>query len=217
MGVIRQGILGGFSSKTGSVVGAHHRGQDTIRALPRKSKKAATQAQKDQRIKFGLVTDFLGRIESLIDVGYALAGSKITTPMNEAVSFHLNRAIKGVSPNFTFDFTKLSFSSGRLQLPTTIEVESTLGTGKLKFSWLHDEEDDKRINGTDMVTVLVYNPVKDKIVYKRNAVARSVKTYGLTLPADFSLDEVYCYISFNSKDKKNLVSNTHYAGKLAIV
>lgn len=217
MGIIRGGVLGGFRKKTGSVVGAYHRGQDTIRGLPRKSNKVATQAQKDQRLRFGLVIGFLSRIDSLIDVGYALSGSKITTPLNEASRYHLKTAVMGVSPNFTFDFTKLRFSNGNLEMPMTMDVESAVGTNKLKFSWEHDQDDDKRIDGTDLVTVLVYNPVKDKIVYKRNAVARSVKTYSLSLPADFGSDEVHCYLSFNSVKKKNLASTSHYAGMLEVL
>jgi hypothetical protein len=52
MGIIRQGILGGFRKKTGSVVGAYWRKLDVIRGLPRKSSKPPTIAQLNQQLKF---------------------------------------------------------------------------------------------------------------------------------------------------------------------
>jgi hypothetical protein len=214
MGIIKQGILGGFANKTGSVVGAYHRGQDTIRALPRKSNKASSQAQKDQRLKFALVTGILSRVDALIDTGYALAGSKVTTAMNEAVSYHLLHAVKGVSPNFTFDYAKLRFSSGKQEAAPGWDV-SAVGN-KVKFSWEYLNQDDSRIDGTDLVSVLIYNPAKDKFVSKRKAVARSVKSYELSIPAEFSLDEVHCYMSFSSVLKKNQVSDTMYLGLLPL-
>ncbi|RZK61166.1 MAG: hypothetical protein EOO95_16865, partial [Pedobacter sp.] len=68
MGLIKQGILGGFRKKTGTVVGAYWRKLDVIRALPRNSGKGATQLQINQQLKFGLVTSFLSNISGLIDV-----------------------------------------------------------------------------------------------------------------------------------------------------
>lgn len=215
MGIIRQGILGGFRKKVGSVVGAYHRGQDTIRSLPRKSNKAATQVQKDQRFKFALVTDTVGRIGSLIDKGYAAAGAKITTPMNEAVRYHLTNAVVGMSPGFTFDYTKLVFSKGKLVMAQSVLADSIAGN-KVKFSWDHVEQDDKLVDATDMVNVLIYNPAKDRFVSMIAAVARSAKSYTMSIPADFSLDEVHCYISFSSVKKRNLVSNSLYIGLLPL-
>ncbi|MBE9600738.1 DUF6266 family protein [Pedobacter sp. MC2016-24] len=148
MGIIKQGVLGGFANKTGAVVGAYHRGQDTIRALPRKTNKAPTQVQKDQRFKFALVTGIISRIDSLVDVGYALPGSKITTAVNEAVKYHLTNAVAGVSPNFTFDYTKLRFSTGNLEMAQSVLVDS-IAASKVKFSWDHVEQDSKKIDGTD--------------------------------------------------------------------
>lgn len=48
MGRIKKGILGGFSGKVDSVVGASWRGIDYMRSLPRTSDKPATVAQLEQ-------------------------------------------------------------------------------------------------------------------------------------------------------------------------
>lgn len=215
MGIIRQGILGGFRKKTGAVVGAYHRGQDTIRGLPRISKKAPTPVQMDQRQKFGLVTKFLSRISPLIDQGFAVV-SGFTSPMNNAVTYHLNNAIKGVSPNFSLDLTKLKFSSGKLARAAEALVESTT-PGKLKFTWEHELADGKDIDGTDVLTVLAYNPAKEQFVSMRTQVPRSAKTYSLSMPASFSLDLVHCYLSFNSMRKRKVVSDSQYCGTVTLI
>lgn len=135
--------------------------------------------------------------------------------MNEAVSYHLMHAVTGVSPNFTFDYTKLRFSNGKQEAATGWDVSAT--GNKVKFSWEYmNQDDDSRIDGTDLVNVLIYNPAKDRFVSKRKAVARSVKSFDLSIPAEFSLDEVHCYLSFSSVKKKNQVSDTIYLGLLPL-
>jgi len=52
MAEIKKGILGGFSGKVGTVIGVNWRGKDIIRSLPKASKKAPTEEQLIQRVKF---------------------------------------------------------------------------------------------------------------------------------------------------------------------
>lgn len=59
MARITKGILGGFSGKVGTVVGASWRGQDIIRSMPKPSSRKATGKQMLQQLKFKLVIGFL--------------------------------------------------------------------------------------------------------------------------------------------------------------
>jgi hypothetical protein len=215
MGIIRQGILGGFRNKTGSVVGAYWRNRDVIRALPRVSNKPPTQAQLYQRFKFGMVTGFLARIGSIIDLGFG-SGNGATSPMNEAVSYHLREAITGVAPNFTIDYTKLKMNSGKLLLAESIEIVSDTAA-QLEFNWLNIAPDGKYKDATDVANLMVYNPVKDSLVILTGAAPRSGLTYILQLPGDYSGDEVHAYISFSSVINKKLVSRSFYIGLFPIV
>lgn len=215
MGIIRQGILGGFSNKTGSVVGARWRNKDVIRGLPRKSSKPPTQAQINQRFKFGLVTGFLGRLSSFIDLGFG-TGDGSTSPMNQAVTYHLNNAITGVSPNFSIDYTKLKINKGKLLLANGIEIAITVAA-RIDFSWLNTVPDGKYKDATDRANVVVYNPAKDSFVTLPGAAARSALGYNLLLPGDYSGDEVHCYISFSSVNNKKLVSDTFYIGEFIVL
>jgi hypothetical protein len=214
MGLIKQGILGGFRKKTGAVVGAYWRSLDVIRALPRNSGKAPTQLQLDQQIKFGLVTAFLSDISELIDVGFKSV-SNIATPMNKAVAYHLKEAISGSSPNFSINPSMLKYSVGRLKLPEVASAVEDIPSS-LVFTWNGTDIEGKLIDPTDKVTFLVYNPTKKKFMTAVNIVARSVGEYEMAMPSNFSGDMLYPYISFSSVIKKGIVSDSLFLDPITL-
>ena len=215
MGLIKQGILGGFRKKTGTVVGAYWRTLDVIRALPKSSGKAPTQLQLNQQQKFGLVTSFLSNISALIDVGFKSANA-ITSPMNTAVSYHLKEAITGAEPNFELDLTKVRFSMGKLELPLEFNAVAEAG-GIIKVGWTYHEADDRYIDSTDVLNVLAYNPAKQKFVKMTATASRMNMSFELLLPAIFAGDQVHVYASFSSVKKKLLHSNSEYLGNLTVL
>lgn len=215
MGIIKGGILGGFSNKTGAVVGVRWRKRDVIKGLPRASKKPATLLQVEQRTKFGLVTGFLRYLKAWIEKAYK-SGPGSSSPMNEAVAYHLKHAITGVSPNFSFDYSKLVFSSGRLINPDSYSLDTTVA-GKLDFSWTYDGVDIDENDGTDVINVMVYNPLRNRFVRAMAAAPRSAKKFVLQCPPEFSGEEVYCYFSFTSIKFKNLHSDSVFTYKITVV
>ena len=215
MGIIRQGILGGFRKKTGSVIGAYWRTLDVIRGLPRISGKAATPAQLLQRAKFRIVTSRLSPIGPIIQTGFK-AKSKVATPMNLAVAYHLENAITMLAGEPNLDWAKLKYSEGKVMVPFDISV-ATGAAGSLDFEWKNVGTESRLKAGTDRVTVLVYNEMKDHYVFYENIVARSAGSYNMVLPAEFSEDLVHAYISFNSTTEKELVSNSVYLGRVPVL
>jgi len=215
MGILRQGILGGFRNKAGSVVGSYWRTLDVIKGLPRMSGKAATPAQILQRDKFRIVTSGLTWIAPIIQTGFK-AKSKIATPMNLAVAYHLENAIKMTAGVPGFDWTKLKFSEGKVVVPTDVSA-GTGAAGSIDFEWSNVGTDNRFKAATDKATVLVYNEDKDTYIFYENIVARSAGAYNMLLPGDFSGDQVYAYISFNSVTEKELVSNSMYLGKVPVL
>lgn len=207
MGIIENGILGGFRKKVGNISGAFWRDLNVIKSLPRKSNRPPTQKQLEQRLKFALVTGFLSSMSELIETGYRAAGSN--SPMNEAVAYHLKNAVIGVAPNYTLDYTKLRFSTGKLSLPSTFSVDTT-APAKVDFNWSLDGTDHKYKDGTDVINVVAYNPTKSQFVTLMAAAPRSAGTYALPLPLEFVGDSVHCLFSFSSTKKKNLHSKSVY-------
>lgn len=212
MGIIDGGILGGFRNKTGAVIGSFWRSLNTMRGLPRKSGKAATEAQLLQQRKFGLVTEVLSYVSPLIDVGYK-AVSKVATPMNVAVREHLENAIMVAGGVVSFDYTKLTFSKGKLE-PGYLMSVSSPAAAQMEFSWTHTAPNDKYVDASDKLSVLAYNKDKDRYVRMSGAAMRSAQEYTLILPADWSGDDIMCYYSFSSVKVRDLVSDSEYLGTI---
>jgi len=219
MGIIKGGILGGFRNKTGAVVGSYWRTLDVIRGMPRISGKAPTQSQLDQRARFKLVTSYFAWIGDLIAVGYKSLSS-IDTPMNVAVSYHLKEAITGVSPNFSLDFTKVMFSQGKLALPFNSGATST-DAAELDFTWSTEVKQGPIASiykqGSDMLSILVYNPMMFEFTTLHNVAPRSAGTYKMSLPIEFSGEGVHCYLAFNSVNRKDFASKSKYVGLVTVL
>lgn len=216
MGIIKQGILGGFRKKTGTVVGAFWRDLNVIRALPRASGKPASPAQISQRNRFGLVMGFLSSFSDFIEMFYDHR-SPSKSPMNEAVAYHLKEAITTVGSAIEMDYTKVKFARGKLELPSTMRLAAT-AMGKVDYEWSNiNVANHKYKDATDVANLLVYNPTKKQFVSLTEAGPRSAEVFSLQLPLEFGDDYVHCWINFSSVLKKGLVSNSHYIGKIKIV
>ena len=214
MGLIDRGILGGFRKKTGTVVGAFWRTLETIRAMPRISGKPQAQSIINQQIKFALITNFLSYISDLVQTGYKLQ-AEVQTEMNLAVADNLKNAIQGVAPDFSIKYAGITFSKGKINKGFGHAVAST-GQSKVDLIW-EDYGKSTFCDPSDMATILVYNPAQHNFVTLVDAVERSAKMFSIQMPLAFTGDEVHCYMSFNSKIKKDMVSDSVYVGHILIV
>ena len=70
MGIINQGILGGFSGKVGPIVGFRWKSNYYIRARAAKVSNPRTPKQQEQRGKFATAFSFLKAIKPFIRIGY---------------------------------------------------------------------------------------------------------------------------------------------------
>lgn len=212
MGKITRGFLGGFQGQLGTAYGCFWRLMDLIKAMPRKVKRAATEGQLKTRLRLALMTHLLSGISKIIEVGFQSLAIGGKSAMNAAVSYNLNNAITGVSPNFTVDFSKLLISKGKLAEPAELDVEMNQAA-KVKFSWEMDPQMQKEDGEpTDTAVFVLYNPAKDKFVKYRGAVMRSELSYVLSVPASFSGDAVQCYMFFVSADGKSVSTSTYRDG-----
>lgn len=209
MGIYNEGILGFFRGKVGRVVGSVVRGVHYMKGLGDVRTDNPTQKQLDQRLKFALVMAFLKPVQGVLKTGFK-AGKTGLSSLNKAMAANLNEAITGTSPNFTLDYAKFTFSKGPLQKPMGAGVDVAEGA-KMVFSW----QNSGAISSTDLLTLVVYNALRDTYVVLPGAAPRSAETYTLQLPIGFTGEKVHMWMNFVSADGTE-VSNSQYVGELEV-
>lgn len=205
MATFNKGVLGGFSGKTGTVVGANWKGRTVMRSLPGKRKKAATQAQLDQQEKFRLAINFLSGMADLLTISFAALASNVSG-YNAAVSYNLQKAVVGDVSPFSIDFSLAQVSLGVLpgaSGPTAVAVTGN----KVKFDW-GDNAGTGKATATDIVMLVAFCPETQRSVYTMEGTVRS----GLTQTLDTSVfagKTVETWIAFMSADGKKCSDSTY--------
>jgi hypothetical protein len=212
MGTIKQGILGGFSGKVGTVVGGSWKGISYMRSLAQNVKNPRTEAQMTQRSKFALTLAFLKPITNYVRVGFKPYATK-QTAFNAAMSYIVANAISGEYPNHTLDFAKVLVSRGSLFPVENASAEAD--AGKITISWT-DNSGISDALPTDVAMPLVFNPLKVEAVFSTSAAARADGMAEINLPADWAGDNVEVYLGFVSADGK-AIANSIYLGEKTLI
>lgn len=212
MGRIKKGILGPFSGKIGTVIGASWYGIDYMRALPRKSNKPASKAQLAQQNKMALLRGFLLGVDDII--AKCFQNIDKYTPMNDALSYNLLSTIEGTYPDQRINFKQLLFSKGELRGAWSPNVRSTTHNA-VDFSW----ENGNLMSfcaADDQAILVIYDPEEKQFCILDNAALRSAKTASIIVPESFTGHAVHCYISFYSVSRK-LASTNEYLGMVTVL
>src|SRR5574344_1106330 len=128
MGIIRRGILGGFSNRVGNVVGSSWKGIATMRVLPLSVSNPRTAAQINVRENFSGITKMASALLT-----------SIVKPLNDRFAVRMSgynlfiqRNAKVFQNDGTFVPAELTLSHGRLSAPdlqnaskagTTVSIE----------------------------------------------------------------------------------------------
>lgn len=159
MGKINQGVLGGFSGKVGTVVGASWKGIAYMRSMAESVKNPKSEGQVEHRSKFKLLVKFLAQFEGLFKTSFKSMAVKMST-FNAATK--VNWAIQpfgGTATEPTLDHTQIVFGRGSLPgLATpTVTVD---GTGiKLSYS---DNSSEEGAATTDVVYGVIVDTASGK-------------------------------------------------------
>lgn len=211
MGTIKQGILGGFSGKVGTIVGSSWKGLSYMRGQAQSVKNPRTAKQMAQRDKFALALSFIRPIQSFIKVGfktYAVHQSEF----NAAMSYTLKNAIKGTYPSFTIDYAQAMVSRGSLAKPLNIQKQNN--DNEIAVSW-QDNSGTANALDTDFAMIMAYNADKQEAVYDMTSTCRGDEGSSLRYPSDWVGDTVHVYLAFVSEDG-TLVSDSEYVGSMTI-
>ena len=203
MGIINQGILGGFSGKVGPIVGFRWKSNYYIRARAAKVSNPRTPKQQEQRGKFATAFSFLKTIKPFIRIGYKEFTEK-KSAFNAAMSYMLKKAITGDGKDIRIDFNRVLVSTGSLM--PVFEGRTTVTKRKMTFDW-KDNSGMGNAEQDDTAMLLAYNKDKETAIYDTEAALRRDGHAGLVLPDNWEGDELAAYLSFCSADG-NSVANS---------
>lgn len=205
MGTIKQGILGGFSGKVGTVIGSSWKGISYMRGRAQSVKNPRTEGQMVQRSKFTLTLNFLKPITTYIRLSFKVYANK-QTAFNAAMSYTVKNAIAGDFPDYALDFSRALVSRGNLTQP--MNAHATMASGNVNIGW-NDNSGQGDAQATDVAMPLAFNVDKGEAVFNTAAAT-------LAFPADWMGDTVELYIGFASADGIN-VANSIYLGNHAVI
>lgn len=213
MGTYNKGILGAFSGKVGTVVGANWRGKDIMRSLPKRSNRIPSDKQERQRQIFRAVANFLQDLRPVMGRYYGIAmGDK--SKINLATSYHMKEAVVEVDGSMEILFNRVQITRGVLLGLQTPAMTAEAG-GLLKLSWT-DNSGQGTAKATDLLLVVVYDPIIQEFKIAEKAALRSALSATITLSATFVGSEVHCWAAFVSEDDK-LYSTSVYLGAIEAV
>lgn len=215
MGSFNRGIHGGFSGKVGNVVGAHWRGIDYMRSLPRVNKgRPVTEEQLMHRVRFAAAVVFAKPISYVFNVGYGKLAKQRLTGYNLAVRQIYKEAIIGEQPDVSVDPALVRISAGDLVRPLNPAVEALPGQ-VLRVSWINSTQERKKMDHSDLAIVVAYNAAKAEYQYDIGSAKRLDGELLLELPDYFAGDEVHVYLGMVSKTG-GIACNSLYLGTVTV-
>lgn len=213
MARITKGILGGFSGKVGTVVGANWRGQDIIRSTPKPSSRPPSDKQLLQQTKFKLVISFLQPVKN-IQTKYFGSGSGSKSRINLAVSYTINEAVQMVGDVAELVYNKVLITKGDLTGFQNVTAAPQAGNG-ISLNW-EDNSAQGNADATDLANAVCYCEEVGSFEIFESVAERSVLTADLTLPAFYAGKEIHLWVFFNNA-KETVACNSAYLGSLTLI
>lgn len=165
MGVIKRGILGGFSGKVAGVVGGSWKGIAVMKALPLSVANPKTADQMAQRNKFSQCVKAASKL--LVDVckGYWDRSAQFMSGYNAFTKQNIdNFDASGVS-----NLAGLVMSPGSLPETVISSTVLTAGLTTITVNWVDDSGQGEKLD-SDIPTVVVYHEDGNIFFSKESAV-----------------------------------------------
>ncbi|SMC94534.1 DUF6266 family protein [Pedobacter nyackensis] len=209
MGVIKNGILGGFKGKTGTVVGYKLKDQDIIRGVGDGRKAPFTNGELKNQSKFGVSQRWLQPLTEFLRVGYKDYNTRYEGFV-AAKSYISKNAIKQDDAGFHVDPELALLSYGDMDLAEkATAVSESPNTVTFKWSGGKSEYDDRAM-------FVLYDIDGQDAEFDTAAVKRELKTGVFNTSESFSGRSVHAYIAFVSEDRKRR-SNSQYLGVITVL
>ena len=213
MARITKGILGGFSGKVGTIVGANWRGQDIIRSTPKPSSRPPSEKQLLQQNKFKLVINFLQPIKN-IQSRYFGSGSGSKSRVNMATSYTISEAVQVTANVPSLVYNKILITKGDLaglQNPSAVPQSGQM----LSLSW-EDNSIQGNAKATDRANAVCYCEELGTFEIFESLTDRSSMTADITLAPYYSGKEIHVWMYFNNIEE-TLACNSPYLGTFTLL
>lgn len=208
MGVIKRGILGGFSGSVGNVVGSSWKGIATMKAKPLSVANPNTAGQVAQRTKMTNAVEYAKEI--LTDIIKPL-NDRFASAMS-GFNLFIQRNIDLFAAADPTPPQDLIIAQGNVEGFDTFAVSGDVSNNEIVFSWVDNTGTGDSL-ATDVPFVFVYNETLNEIAVGDNTgVDRSIQGLSITpLPTGWVAGNVLrAYGAFRRADGSK-VSNTSYA------
>lgn len=196
MAKAKDGLLGGFSGKVGSVVGCKGKNGYYVRALPMGGNPTRSKEQRSARSKFAVAIELAKTLTAFFRVGYK-EFAVTRSPFNAAVSCILNNAVIVGADGPVIDFDKVLVSHGGLMVVEGAAVEWV--GDEVHFTW-EDNSGKGNATTTDVALLLVYDKATGQSFYDVNAACRPSGMATLRLPQGWKAETSAVYLGFRSAD-----------------
>ncbi|MEJ2882273.1 DUF6266 family protein [Pedobacter sp. GR22-6] len=208
MGILKNGIFGGFQQKTGPLTGRRVKGRNVITGLHRPSTIPLTDAQNYHNEKFNHVFEFQQPLKALIANGFKYVFKK-GNAFTQALSYNFQHALVDEGTEYRLNYRAFLYSKGSLEAPFNPLASFT--SGAVLYKWALTSHCDY----DDLATFMVYNEDQNLFASSVDAVKRSACGYALQLPEPFAHGKIHCYMSLRSA-KHRKVSNSIYVGLITL-
>ncbi|WP_276089158.1 DUF6266 family protein [Pedobacter sp. JY14-1] len=203
-----------WTGRVGNTVGRVVNGVNVIAMAAARGHRVPSEAQLPVQLKVKLVSQFLSRVSPFIRVGFEDHAPGMSA-WNAAVQYNLENAVTGVYPALSIDYPQVLFSKGKLAMAAGLAWATTVDA-QIDLSWLASVPAYTPGAGTDKLAVLVYNPLEvNPFLVSVGDAVRSDLSFDMPVPATWSGQTVYVYVSFVSSDGR-VTSTTQFAGAVEV-
>ena len=208
MGIIRRGILGGFSGKVANVVGSSWKGIAVMRALPLSVTNPRTVGQVDQRSAFSLTSKFASAI---LTTWIKPLWDRSAQSMSGYNAF-IQQNVDIVKADKELIISKLTMSKGKLGA-TAVNGTVSSSLSSISLSW------DKIPSGsyqmsTDKLYVLVFDS-ENKLIGSSSGVASRSDEFIVLEDVQSVLDDDYIIVSAFAREDGTIVGDASVLTKKA--
>ncbi len=206
MGVIKQGILGGFSGKVANVVGSSWKGIAVIKSLPLSVANPNTAGQQAQR---GAMTQIVSAARLLLAGLIQVYWNPFAQRMSGYNAFVSENIDTFATAGFT-GFANFFSMRGSLLGVIVSGVVSSAGGNTITVSWA-DNSGTSDALGTDEMVFTIYNETQDYWIVDAGNAIRSAGTLAIA-DANMALnDDLHVYTGASRPDTSKVSDSVYTA------